>query len=378
MLALARAGQLGGWILHEDRIGDAADFVAATIRIAWPDLRVPLHARWRHFAAGGRDRWAPIAARSGADRAARARAAFDLAIVSVLLDAGAGAEWRYVEQDGTRLVRSEGLAVASLAMLAAGAFADDGRSLRADAARLAATSEDDLARGFQVGPENPLVGLAGRAALLRCLGATIAARPDIFARADTPRPGGLFDLLAGQAESGRLPARSILIALLHHLGPIWAGRETLGGVGLGDCWRHPALGLVPLHKLSQWMAYSLVEPLRDAGIVVTGLDGLTGLAEYRNGGLFVDLGVLCLRDPADAARTHAVGDPLVVEWRALTVALLDELAPMVRARLDVTAEAFPLTCLLEGGTWRAGRDAATARRADSGPPLRIASDGTVF
>ena len=87
-------------------------------------------------------------------------------------------------------------------------------------------------------------------------------------------------------------------------GPIWPSRLELGGVPLGDCWRHPALttgdattGLVPLHKLSQWLAYSLIEPLQAAGIEVTDIDGLTGLAEYRNGGLLVDTGVLQLRDP---------------------------------------------------------------------------------
>ena len=62
-------------------------------------------------------------------------------------------------------------------------------------------------------------------------------------------------------------------------------------------------GLVPLHKLSQWLAYSLIEPLQTSGIGVTDIDGLTGLAEYRNGGLFVDTGVLAFRDAeASAAR----------------------------------------------------------------------------
>lgn len=381
MLALARADRLHGWTLHEDRLPAVADAVAGTVREHHPALRVPLHARWRHFSVGDRDRWgAALAAAGLADVAARARAAFDVAIVSVLLDAGAGPDWCYAEPDGTLLARSEGLAVASLAMLAAGALADDGASLRADAGALRAVTAEALADGFQAAPGNPLVGLAGRAALLRRLGETVAARPDVFARRDAPRPGGLFDLLAEAAAAGdnRLPARDILVALLQQLGPIWPGREMLDGRGLGDCWRHPAIGLVPLHKLSQWLAYSLVEPLLDAGIPVIDLDGLTGLAEYRNGGLFVDLGVLRLRDPSDAARMHAVGDPLVVEWRALTVALLDLLAPMVRARLGVPAESFPLAAILEGGTWRAGRAVALTLRPDGGPPLRIASDGTVF
>jgi hypothetical protein len=111
---------------------------------------------------------------------------------------------------------------------------------------------------------------------------------------------------------------------------------------------------------------------------VTEIDGLTGLAEYRNGGLFVDTGVLVLRDPVDAARAHPVESPLVVGWRALTVALLDEIAPLVRERLEVSAEAFPLARVLEGGTWAAGRRIAKERRADGGPPVTVSSDGTVF
>jgi hypothetical protein len=147
---------------------------------------------------------------------------------------------------------------------------------------------------------------------------------------------------------------------------------------MGDVWRHPELGLVPLHKLSQWMAYSLIETLQRAGLQVTDIDGLTGLAEYRNGGLFVDLGVLALKDPEDARRAHPVESPLVVGWRTLTVALLDRMAPMVRERRGVSAEDIPLAKMLHGGSWNAGRKVAAGRRADGGPPIAVVSDGTVF
>ena len=136
--------------------------------------------------------------------------------------------------------------------------------------------------------------------------------------------------------------------------------------------------LVPLHKLSQWLAYSLIEPLQAAGIAVTDIDGLTGLAEYRNGGLFIDTGVLALRDPCEAHRAHDVGSALVVEWRALTVALLDRLADGVRQRLRRDAVSFPLARVLQGGTWAAGRAVARRRRADGSPPIKVISDGTVF
>jgi Protein of unknown function (DUF1688) len=137
-------------------------------------------------------------------------------------------------------------------------------------------------------------------------------------------------------------------------------------------------GLVPLHKLSQWLTYSLIEPMQRAGVDVTDIDGLTGLAEYRNGGLFVDLGVLVLHDAADADRSHEVDSALVVEWRALTVALLDRLADIIRTRLKRDAASLPLASLLEGGTWAAGRAAAYERRPDGSPPIKVISDGTVF
>jgi hypothetical protein len=138
------------------------------------------------------------------------------------------------------------------------------------------------------------------------------------------------------------------------------------------------VGLVPFHKLSQWLTYSLVEPLEQAGLRVTGLGALTGLAEYRNGGLFVDDGVLAPRQPDAFETRHPVGGPFVVEWRGLTVALLDRTAALVRARLGLDEEALPLAKVLEGGTWAAGRQAARERRPDGGPPFIVESDGTVF
>jgi Protein of unknown function (DUF1688) len=207
----------------------------------------------------------------------------------------------------------------------------------------------------------------------------------VFAREDAPRPGGLYDYLVCQCEDARLKAPQILEQVLIHLGPIWSGRLSLGGLSLGDTWRHAAIrrtdltnGLIPFHKLSQWLVYSLIEPLARAGIHVTDIDGLTGLAEYRNGGLFVDTGVIAAREPTAAARPHATQSPLVVEWRALTVGLLDRIAPLVRDRLGVTAAALPLACVLEGGTWAAGRWLARQRRPDGGPPIQVISDGTVF
>ena len=388
MLEVGLRDGLAHFRLDLDRMDGVAEAVVATIEKNYPSLNIPFHARWRHFVVDGEDRWARMAGRlNWSDRASRARAEFDLAIVSVLLDAGAGAAWRYRDDaTGKAIGRSEGLALASLDMFASGAFSSNPRDpCRVDADKLSELTATALERGFQAGGRNPLVGLEGRADLLRRLGRLVSARPEIFGRADAPRPGGLFDHLIARAKGNAIAAPAILHEVLVHLGPIWPSRLTLAGVPLGDCWKHPAVstgdatdGLVPLHKLSQWLTYSLIEPLQRAGIKVTDIDGLTGLAEYRNGGLFVDLGVLVLRDAADASRSHEVDSALVVEWRALTVALLDHLADKVRARLNRDAESLPLASLLEGGSWAAGRAAAFERRADGSPPIKVISDGTVF
>jgi hypothetical protein len=363
MLALGAAGALEHFSVEPGRLPGVVDRVLATTRGRYPDLSaIPLHSRWRHFSVGGVDRAATLDL--GGDRMEALRARFDLVVTSVLLDAGAGPDWRFHEP-GTGLVfaRSEGLAVASFHMFQAGGFSSRPGALRADAAGLAAISPETLGRFFQVTPDNPLVGLAGRVALLQRLAQA----------APGGRVGGLADRLVARAAGGILRAEEILSAVLQTFGPIWPGRHSLDGVNLGDTWPHPRLGWVPLHKLSQWLTYSLVEPLDSAGVRVTGLEALTGLAEYRNGGLFIDGGVLVPRAPPDAI--HPVGSPLVVEWRALTVALLDQVAAAVRAAVGVD---LPLVRVLEGGTWWAGREIAAELRADGGPPLRVDSDGTVF
>jgi hypothetical protein len=110
-------------------------------------------------------------------------------------------------------------------------------------------------------------------------------------------------------------------------------------------------------------------------VAIADRDAMTALPEYRNGGLLLDTGVLALRDPVLARGAHDAGSELVVEWRALTVALIDELAPSVRALLG--RPGLPLACILEGGTWAAGRELAFDLRGGE-PPLSVRSDGTVF
>lgn len=378
------AGGLEHFVLHMDRLENAAAYACETILANYPNLDIPYHARWRHFMVDGHNLWSDIAPE--ADRRERARIAFDLVVTSVLLDAGAGDRWRYADPLSGRIFsRSEGLAIASFNAFRDGLFSSGPSApLMADRDGLINVSQDDIALAFQVRPDNPLEGLAGRTRLINALGHALAAHPDLFGRT-APRIGGLCDHLIAQAPDNILEAAEILQAVLSGFGSIWPGRIELAGQNLGDTWRHPAARadgssdqLVPFHKLSQWLTYSLVEPLEEAGIGVRNLDGLTALAEYRNGGLLVDLGVLDPRHDTVTARPHAPGDQIIVEWRALTVALIDELAIAIRSRLGLSADELPLAKVLEGGTWAAGRRIAREKRVGGGPPIQIVSDGSVF
>jgi hypothetical protein len=243
---------------------------------------------------------------------------------------------------------------------------------RVDSAKLSQIQDADLAAGFQVTADNPMVGLSGRAELLRKLGNTTSIHE-------------FSDRILEGTVGNQLSAAAILQTVLEVFEDIWPSSFVLQGHNLGDVARHPLVrgpgetdSIVPFHKLSQWLTYSLILPFEQRGVVVTELHRLTALAEYRNGGLLVDLGVIQPRNREAYTELHSVTDELIVEWRALTVAIIDKLAIRVRELLHVSEEAFPLPRVLQGGTWSAGRIAAKQRRPDGSPPFSIKSDGNVF
>ena len=451
------AGVSPNFSIDRSRLDAVADRVAALTLRRFPDLVIPYHSRWRHFEAGGVDRKAEMdAALSGRSAADVARARFDLTVVSVLLDAGAGPSWHYVEhrklpsaalpqaapdellamldqsarrtappsalaaapdaaaalaeaspdqpsaadpalaQSGT-YSRSEGLGVASFRAFMAGAFSSkSGEPWRADATALRQVDATALRAMFQSSNSNPMVGMEGRAALLSRMGTVLQNEAQLSGH--EARPGLIYDRLTANGVRTTVSASQVLGEVLRTLSGIWPSGSKVQGLPAGDVWPHRWAGAavgaaggidgaasdrttdgwVPFHKLSQWMSYSLLEPLQWAGVQVTGLDALTGLPEYRNGGLLIDAGVIVPRNARLLARTWKLQDEFIIEWRALTVVLLDELAVRVRQRLGRTAEQLPLACILEGGTWAAGREIARELRADGAPPLRIESDGTVF
>jgi hypothetical protein len=192
--------------------------------------------------------------------------------------------------------------------------------------------------------------------------------------------------------------------VLQHLIPIWPkDRTTIGGFPIGDAWplstlktqvTYPASDgangeyIQPFHKLTQWLTYSLMVPFqRVLGMQWINVESLTALAEYRNGGLFVNLGALSLKkealDRGLAASGRELplfdaGDDVIVEWRAMTVVLLDVSYEMILSRKGSGIH-LTMAQVLEAGTWKSGREIAAKRRPETkSSPILIKSDGTVF
>ena len=373
---LTRRGD-GAFRLDESRLEMVAEHVVDSIHRKYPAIDIPLHSRWRHFEIEGTDslqRFNNLTAECSTMELART--GFDLIVPSVLLDAGAGPSWRFRTSSGALLSRSEGLAIASLEMFLSGSFSSDpSQPLRTDASALVELNLLDFAEGMQSSEDNSLIGLNNRLLLLQQLGRVIQRESKIF---PTGRLSDLADHLINTSTT-EVSATYILSTILRLLGPMWPQRIVVSGINLGDAWRYSPPNensetVVPFHKLSQWLTYSIAETLLRSGKAVCDIEKLTGLAEYRNGGLFIDSGVLELRQEF-AKPSYSIENRTIIEWRALTVYLLDRIAERVSSLLG---RELSLPRVLEGGTWHVGRELAYERSPTGESPLHINTDGTVF
>lgn len=325
---------------------------------------------------------------STVDSHERTRRIIDLFLVSVLLDAGAGTKWQYKSKESGKVFRrSEGLAVASLEMFKMGMFSSiEDQPCQVDSEGLKRLDVKRMARGLQVTAENPIDGLAGRTDLLIRLGDALLNQ-EIFG--PEARPGNMLDYLLAHPSTHAnsvpiIPLPTLWDTLMNGLVKIWpATRTQIDGVPLGDAWpcysmpshsTQPWENIVPFHKLTQWLTYSLMVPMQKlANIRFVGVELMTGLPEYRNGGLLVDTGLLTLK-PDDAKRgleqyqmnatrqgqpnvevvpLFTADDDVIVEWRAVTVGFLDELLAEVNTLLKLNGDdKLSLAQMLEAGTWK--------------------------
>lgn len=341
MLELSLAHQTF-FSLDLKKLDKLAEWIIALTKQQYPDFKIPIHSRWRHFEIKGKNRANFLAVLAQEERL---KAELDLATVSVLLDAGAGNVWKYRDKFGDLYSRSEGLAVASLELFEQGFFSrDPHHPWMVEHKALQELDAESLGKKLLSNTDNKLNDIAARVGLLQKV---------VFPGA---RPGNLYELI--HENLGKSFSAAELVKLL-----------LLEGFNFNDIWEHRTLGIVPFHKLSLWLIFSFIEPLQRAGFIIHEMEKLPGLAEYRNGGLFLDGGVLLIKDINLLQQNWQINDPIVVEWRALTLALLEKLAQLIRDKTGLKAKALPLICILQGGTWLAGRQLAYQKRAGGQPPI---------
>lgn len=450
-----------------DKVDSVVDYIVKLINRDYGTNydQIPPHGRLQHFNVGSKDRITPLVKQwtdiEKADNVEVTKRLLDLFVVSVLLDAGAGNVWKYTEKEGDSSTssqsfgRSEGIAVASLDMFKSGAFSNspDTFPFQVNGEALSKMTVEKIAAGMQAtnvngsggAGDNPMDGLQGRSSLMARLGEAVVSNPKYFGLEGNSRPGNILDFLlqhdtttfkVNEDNGKKVPIiklEALWDGLMDALDMIWPkGRTSLNGKSLGDAWPLSSLPvpegasnsvtlkdednkinwlkITPFHKLTQWLCYSLLVPIKEyLGATFIGEELQTGLPEYRNGGLLVDFGVLTLKPSVlesglkfaqeqakQSSSSTSVTDeqekayqiPLftpdsdtIIEWRALTVGFLDYLLPKVNEKLGLVGDDEKLTLpqLLEAGTWKAGREIAAEKRPKTkGPPIDLLSDGTVF
>jgi hypothetical protein len=211
-----------------------------------------------------------------------------------------------------------------------------------------------------------------------------------------------LDFLLKDGRDKDLNYEALWSILQRLLLPAWpSNRPRINDQPIGDAWPlqvlqdgsgdsgNPTVGIIPFHKLTQWLGYSLTVPfMKVLKLKWVNIEKGTGLPEYRNGGLFVDMGVLKLKPEVLSKGVEASGQTLplfsstgdvIVEWRALTVALLDELHKLVNDNLAPQGVSLSLPQLLEAGSWKSGRELAAKYRPETrSSPILIDGDGTLF
>lgn len=347
LLSIAAIGARAGEMLALCESGktairyDASRLPAAATRILkriQSSDSILAHSRLRHLGAKlAQEGWPP------SNRDEEARRLLDLVFVSVLLDTDPGSEWAFEDVDKSRHTRAAGTALATLRMFSKGSFsvaaaaAAGGQSLQVDAQGLLKLTPDAFLAGFQVNHRNTLPGALDRLRLLKRLGYALRANAAVFG--DDGRPGRLLDHLT------RDGSKTVDVAAL------WTILvDTIGSVlERPDVWEHDALSAaVPLHSLTLWLTYSVVDVLVTRGeLEITGQ--LPALSDSRIGGLLFDTSVLVgpAAVPDDPLKA---GDAAIVEARALTIAVIARLHDQVRKELgsDLSLPRLVAAAWLEG------------------------------
>jgi len=357
LLAAAERGASDHFVPSPEAIGTVALAMAETIRAepaadatAGPGSDQPALANlWQLLRTQAPEALGTLGdALAGGDPLARAKSGADLAVLHrVLGPGGLGdelADLVYSFAAGAWTANSRDSAVLDAPGIRRALAGDGSIALPASVAELLADADrrqrlEQLARGLERQPDR--FGVDGRFGEL--LTQLVTARP----LAGEPAPP------VGPAGSSGLRAQTVVDGLAPLIDPIVASTVRIGGRQMGDVWRHPlawaedrSRELVPFHALLLALTLDLVEPLQEAGQPLVDLDQLPVPATRALASDVLRLGLVRTRHAAIARLRHPPGSDIVVELRALSVALADRLVDRLRAELNRTVHDLPVARLI--------------------------------
>lgn len=383
LLAAAERGASDHFVPSPEAVGTVAFAMAEAIRARPAAAETPAEPErpalanlWQALRSG-----APAAldtlgeAHAGGDPLARAKSGADLAVLHrVLAPGGLGAESAVLADlvgsfaAGAWTAGSRGSAVLDAPGIGRVLAGDGSVALPETVAELLADTDRrqrlaQLAHGLEQQPE--LFGIEGRFGELV---ARLVSGPSPAADPAAP---------AGAAAAG-LHVQRVVDSLAPLIDPVVASTVRIGGRLAGDVWRHPlawaedrSRELVPFHTLLLALTLDLVEPLQEAGRPLVDLDQLPIPATRALAGDVLRLGLVRSRHAAVGRLRHPPGSDIVVELRALAVALADRLVDRLRAELDRNVRDLPVVRLI-------GPLAATAEKWREGPGPGIAITAAAF
>ena len=368
--------------INLDKMADAVEYTINVIEKNYPNLKIPQHSRIRHFEKFDPKFIENFRNSFMCSEKEKIRRLIDLTVMSVLTDAGAG-NWRYIKHNKV-YTRSEGLAYASYDMFMSGIFSSDKACpFRINSLGIEQLSLEDFSEGFQITEDNQLFGLENRYRVIKRLGGCLKGFPRHFGH-EIKRSGNLLDYI--EEKFGKeITINQFWKVLCNTFGFIWSTNQKTIGCR-GDVFVYSPLkktqevgsDLIPFHKLLHWLMYSLIEPLELYGIKFLNKEIMLPLPEYRNGGFLVDIGLITLKDEDYYEKIHNVGSELIVEWRALTLVLIEKIKDGINEYYKNDGVKLTMSQVLQGGTWSAGRAIAMEKRNTTDPPIKIRSDGTIF
>ncbi|ORX52807.1 DUF1688-domain-containing protein [Hesseltinella vesiculosa] len=370
-----------------------------------PD-QMPMYGQWYRFGCHGQIKTL-LQSWQGVSPLAQTQRLVDLFVVASALDVESVSRqrsWHYKDPKTSRAIGgSQGIAMATLDLFKAGAFSCDPQDpFRVDGEKLKTPGQPTHFRvSLQPKSASHLPGLEDRLSLLQHIGHVLQSQPCFRGDQGTSfRPGHFIDYLLDHhatihTKKGPLIPLETLWPGAMQLGELWARPE-------GDIQDCPSLLLdsatsmeakIPFHKYTQWLIYSISEPMEKLlGATIEGKDLLTPVPDHWQGGLLLDTGFLTLKPEEtkrgldqfsknakrlgqvqmEVAPMFEKDDPVVIEWRALTVAYMDIIADQVRQALRQTRTSLPLSKFMEAGSYSVGKDLAEiSRPLTQVPPIMI-------